>query len=119
MLAPSANKLRSVRGKLASTRVLASYSYSTFIVYSSTLLGVEGLEPSTTVYAEDLENCSTCVSDTGSCWACLTTEQQVFNDEGLTSPVADGYYLVKYNTETNPAVWHIEGGYPQPEQFFN
>ena len=80
------------------------------VAYASTLLGVEGLEPSTTVYAEDLENCSTCVSETGSCWACLTTEQQVFNDEGLTSPVADGYY---------PAVWHIEGGYPQPEQFFN
>jgi hypothetical protein len=26
---------------------------------------------------------------------------------------------MKYNTETNPAVWHIEGGYPQSEQFFN
>jgi hypothetical protein len=89
------------------------------VAYASTLLGVEGLEPSTTVYAEDLENCSTCVSETGSCWACLTTEQQVFNDAGLTSPVADGYYLVKYNTETNPAVWHIEGGFPQSEQFFN
>jgi len=76
------------------------------VAYASTLLGVEGLEPSTTVYAEDLENCSTCVSETGSCWACLTTEQQVFNDAGLTSPVADGYYSV-------------EGGFPQSEQFFN
>ena len=89
------------------------------VAYASTLLGVEGLEPSTTVYAEDLENCSTCVSDTGSCWACLTTAQQVFSDSELISVVADGYYMVKYDVESNAAVWHIEGGYPQSEQFFN
>ena len=89
------------------------------IAYGSTLASVEGQIPSITVYAEDLGNCSTCQSETGSCWACLTTEQQVFNDAGLTSPVADGYYLLKYNTESNPAVWHIEGGFPQSEQFFN
>jgi hypothetical protein len=82
-------------------------------------VGLEGQEPSTTVYAEDLGNCSTCVSDNGSCWACLTTEQQVFNDAGLTSPVADGYYKVKYSVESNDAVWHIVGGFPQKESFFN
>jgi hypothetical protein len=89
------------------------------VAYASTLLGLEGQAPSITVYAEDLGNCSSCVSETGSCWACLTTEQQVFNDAGLTSPVADGYYLVKYNTESNPAVWHIVEGFPQTEGFFN
>ena len=89
------------------------------VAYASTLLGVEGLEPSTTVYAEDLENCSTCVSETGSCWACLTTEQQVFSDSELISVVADGYYMVKYDVESNPAVWHIIGGFPQSEAFSN
>lgn len=89
------------------------------VAYASTLAGLEGLEPSTTVYAEDLGNCSTCVSEKGSCWACLTTEQQVFTDAGLTSSVADGYYMVKYDAESNDAVWHIVGGFPQSEAFFN
>jgi hypothetical protein len=89
------------------------------IAYSSTLLGLEGQEPSTTVYAEDLENCSTCVSLKESCWACLSTEQQVFSDSGLTSPVADGYYRVEYSTGDPNAIWHIIEGYPQSEGFFN
>ena len=87
------------------------------VAYATTLSGLEGQTPSVSVYAEDLGNCGPCVSEKSNCWACLTTEQQVFNDEGLTSPVADGYYLVKY-TEEN-AVWHIIGGYPQSEEFFN
>lgn len=89
------------------------------VAYASTLLGLEGQVPSLTVYAEDLGNCSSCVSETGSCWACLTTEQQVFSDSELTSVVADGYYMVKYETESNPAVWHIVGGFPQTEGFYN
>lgn len=89
------------------------------IAYGSTLASVEGQTPSITVYAEDLGNCSTCQEGTGSCWGCLTTEQQVFNDAALTSPVADGYYLVKYENIENAAVWHIIGGYPQTEGFFN
>jgi hypothetical protein len=89
------------------------------VAYASTLAGLEGQVPSQTVYAEDLGNCSTCVSEVGSCWACLTTEQQVFNDAGLDSVVADGYYMVKYNAELNDAVWHIIGGFPQTESFFN
>ena len=89
------------------------------VAYAGTLLGLEGQEPSTTVYAEDLGNCSSCVSETGSCWACLTTEQQVFSDSELISVVADGYYMVKYDVESNPAVWHIIGGFPQTESFFN
>jgi hypothetical protein len=82
------------------------------------LEGVLNLEPNTTVYAEDLGNCQLCVGETQSCWACLTTEQQVFNDVNLTSPVADGYYLLLYSPE-NKAVWHIVEGYPQPEGFYN
>jgi hypothetical protein len=88
------------------------------VAYSSTLEGVLNLQPNTTVYAEDLENCQTCVDETQSCWACLTTGQQVFNDVNLTSPVVDGYYLLLYSAE-NKAVWNIVGGYPQEEGFFN
>ena len=89
------------------------------IAYATTLSGVEGQVPSINVYAEDLNNCSECVSEKGSCWACLQTTQQVFNDEALTSPVADGFYLLKYSEDEIPAIWHIIGGYPQPEGFFN
>jgi len=88
------------------------------VAYSSTLLGLEGQVPSTTVYAEDLGNCAPCVELTNSCWACLTTSQQVFNDAALESPVADGYYDLVYTSGSN-AVWHIIGGYPQTEGFFN
>ena len=88
------------------------------IAYSTTLEGVLNLEPNTTVYAEDLGNCQLCVGETQSCWACLTTEQQVFNDINLTSPVASGYYLLVYN-EGSKAVWQIDEGYPQPEGFYN
>jgi len=88
------------------------------IAYSTTLEGVLNLEPNTTVYAEDLGNCQLCVDETLSCWACLTTEQQVFNDVNLTSPVASGYYLLLYSPK-NKAVWHIVEGYPQPEGFYN
>jgi hypothetical protein len=89
------------------------------IAYGTTLSSVEGQTPSITVYAEDLGNCSTCQSETGSCWACLKTDQQVFNDAALDSPVADGYYLLKYANDENPAIWHIIEGFPQSEGFFN
>jgi hypothetical protein len=89
------------------------------IAYGATLESLEGQTPSITVYAEDLENCAPCQSEKGTCWACLTTEQQVFNDAALTSPVADGYYLLKYETEENPAIWHIIEGFPQGEGFIN
>lgn len=89
------------------------------IAYGATLESLEGQVPSVTVYADDLGNCVTCQSEKGSCWPCLTTEQQVFNDAALTSPVADGYYLLKYETEETPAIWHIIEGFPQGEGFFN
>jgi hypothetical protein len=43
----------------------------------------------------------------------------VFSDSGLTSPVADGYYLTYYEEGYLPAVWHIVGGYPQEGGFYN
>jgi hypothetical protein len=89
------------------------------IAYGATLESVQGQTPSITVYAEDLGNCGTCQSETGSCWACLKTDQQVFNDVALDSPVSDGYYLLKYENDENPAIWHIIGGFPQSEGFFN
>jgi hypothetical protein len=89
------------------------------VAYSSTLAGLEGQTPSITIFAEDLGLCQSCIDQTNSCWACLQTTQQVFNDGALSSPVADGYYMVKYSEESNPAVWHIQGGYPQSEGFFN
>jgi len=88
------------------------------VKYATTLAGLQGVTATSTVYAEDLGNCATCLTETSSCWACLTTEQQVFSDEALTSPVADGYYDLVYVSGSN-AVWHIMGGYPQTEGFFN
>ena len=88
------------------------------IAYGTTLESVLNLEPSATVYVDDATICQPCVDETGSCWACLTTTQQVFNDGALSSPVIDGYYLLKYSDDRN-AIWHIVGGYPQSEGFFN
>ena len=90
------------------------------IAYSTTLEGVLSMTPSTTVYAEDLELCQSCIDIVSSCWACLSTEQQVFNDPSLTSPVADGYYMVIYTISgSQEAIWHIVGGYPQGGGFYN
>jgi hypothetical protein len=89
------------------------------VAYSTTLEGAISTPISSTVFAEDLENCPTCLSITSSCWACLTTEQQVFSDAGLTSPVPDGYYRVEYSVEDPNAIWHIIGGYPQGGEFYN
>jgi hypothetical protein len=89
------------------------------VAYATTLDAVQSLTPDTTIYAEDLGNCSPCVSETGTCWACLTTSQGVFTDSGLTSSVADGYYMLKYTEDNLPAVWHIVGGFPQEGGFYN
>ena len=90
------------------------------IAYSTTLEGVLGMTPSTTVYAEDLGLCQSCIDIVSSCWACLSTEQQVFSNPELTSPVADGYYMVIYTiTGSQEAIWHIVGGYPQGGGFYN
>lgn len=90
------------------------------VAYATTLEGVLPLTPNSTIYAEDLGLCQSCIDVQATCFPCLQTTQQVFSNEGLTSPVADGYYLTYYNTEgALPAVWHIVGGYPQENGFYN
>jgi hypothetical protein len=88
------------------------------VAFSTNLEQVLTMEPSTAVYAEDLGLCAECVAATDSCWSCLQTSQQVFNDSGLTSPVASGYYMVIYDN-TLKAVWHIVEGFPQEGGFYN
>jgi hypothetical protein len=99
------------------TNIMATVSFT--IAYSTDLESISGLTPSTTVYAEDLGLCNSCVDLVGSCWACLVETQQVFNNPELTNPVVDGYYKVHYNEDGNAAIWHIVGGFPQTEEFFN
>ena len=48
-----------------------------------------------------------------------TIEQQVFQDVNLTTIVPDGFYRVEYSSEDPNAIWHIIGGFPQPEGFTN
>lgn len=89
------------------------------VAYATTLQGVLPLTPNASIYAEDLGLCQICIDDTTSCFACLQSTQQVFSDSGLTSPVADGYYLASYGEGSLPAVWHIVGGFPQEGGFYN
>ena len=89
-----------------------------FVGYSTTLSGAQSVELSSTVYTEDLGLCDSCVEITLSCWACLTTEQKVFYDDALLSPVDDGYYVLIYESG-NRATWYIVGGYPQGGGFYN
>lgn len=89
------------------------------VAYATTLEGVLPLTPNTIIYAEDLGLCQSCVEDGATCFPCLQVTQQIFNDEGLTSPVADGYYLTYYTEGSLPAVWNIVGGYPQENGFYN
>lgn len=88
------------------------------VAYAETLSGLAGLEPSLTIYAEDLILCDPCINETESCYACLSLNQQVFNDEALTSPVADGFYKTLYASSLD-ATWYIVGGYPQSGGFYN
>jgi len=89
------------------------------VAYSTTLEGALPLTPDTTIYAEDLGLCQSCVDITTSCFACLQTTQQIFFDESLTTPVVDGYYLTIYGENFLPAVWNIVDGYPQEGGFYN
>jgi len=88
------------------------------VAYSETLSGVVDLVPSLTIYAQDLLLCNPCINETESCYACLNLQQQVFYDEALTSPVADGYYKTIY-ADSLDATWYIVGGYPQSGGFYN
>jgi hypothetical protein len=91
---------------------------SFLVAYGTTLDDSKNLEPSNTIYAEDLGLCNLCVSETNSCYACLTTTQQVFTDGELTSPVNDGYYTLSYDNGTK-ASWYVIGGFPQESGFYN
>ena len=70
--------------------------------------------PTFKVYAQDLGNCGPCAPLT--CWACLTTSQQVYSDIGLTTLVGDGYYANQMAPGNN-ASWYIVGGFPQGAGF--
>ena len=89
------------------------------VAYATTLEGVLPLTPDTTIYAEDLGLCQSCVDLTTTCFPCLQTTQQVFADNQLLTPVADGYYLVKYSEDSPPGVWNIVGGFPQTGGYYN
>lgn len=96
---------------------MASISFT--VAYATTQQEVLTLTPNSTIYAEDLGECQSCIDITTSCFACLQTTQQVFSDSNLTSTVADGYYLTYYYEGSIPAVWHIVGGYPQEGGFYS
>lgn len=91
---------------------------SFLVAYDSTLESVQNLEPSLSIFANDLGLCNTCVDLTNSCYACLKTNEQVFSNQELTTPVVDGYYMLPYENGLK-ATWHIVGGYPQNEGFYN
>lgn len=63
------------------------------------------------VYAQDLGNCGGCSPLT--CWACLSTSQQLFKDILLTIPVNDAYYTNNMDGSGNFGTWLVVGGYPQ------
>lgn len=88
--------------------------------FASTAEGTIGLTPSIIIYADDLGNCQECIDLVSNCYACLSTVQQVFQDEELTTIVSDGYYRFTYEPPLNPnAIWYIVNGYPQPGGFTN
>jgi hypothetical protein len=78
------------------------------------------LEPTFTIYAEDLGLCDSCNQIVGNCYPCLQTSQVVYSDAALTVEVGNGYYhyIDPVNTDYS-AVWHIFDGYPVGEGFYN
>lgn len=76
-------------------------------------------EPTFTIYAEDLGLCDDCNQIAGNCFPCLTTEQSVYSDAGLTTEVGNGYYHFIDESTGYSAVWHIFEGKPVSEGFYN
>ena len=67
------------------------------------------------VYADDSFSPNQCDGCTGAgltCWACLSTSQQVFSNSGMTIPVGSGYYMNEM-APGNYATWSIIGGFPE------
>jgi uncharacterized delta-60 repeat protein len=58
--------------------------------------------------------CDPCLPLT--CWACITTSQQLFLDPELTIIVPDNYYSNEM-APGNFATWYVVGGFPQPAGF--
>lgn len=82
------------------------------VCFSSTYEGASGGTVNTTVYAEDLNLCSTCVEIVGGCWACLQYYQKVFSNSELTNDVNDGYYGFTY-PDMSVGIWRIKDSQPE------
>lgn len=86
------------------------------VAFAPTMEGVKGQQPNQTIYAEDLGLGQSCIELSGSAWPCLSCDQQVFQNDNLTNPVPDGFYLVQLESGLE-AIWHIAGGIPQGSGF--
>lgn len=82
------------------------------VVFATSLEGVTASTSTTTVFAEDLNNCQRCYDLVQNCWPCLSTEQQVFTNQELTNIVQDGFYRFEFGNGHNDGIWHIVGGFP-------
>lgn len=89
------------------------------VAYATTLQGVLPLTPNTTIYAEDLGLCQSCLDIKGNCFPCLQTTQRVFTDAELLNQVSDGFYLINFGENEFPGVWNIINGYPQEGGYYN
>ena len=95
---------------------MSAISFS--VTSGSTIDEATGSTSSINIFAEDLGNCQSCIDRKGSCWACITTDQQIFEENTLTNIVSDGYYSM-IDSDGIPAVWYIIGGFPQIGGFSN
>lgn len=78
------------------------------------------LEPTFTIYAQDLGLCDSCNQLVGNCYPCLQTNQVVYSDPELTIEVGDGYYHYIDPLDTGySAVWYISVGLPEENGFYN
>ena len=69
--------------------------------------------PYLTIYADVAAGqCDGCTGASLTCWACLTTSQQLFLDPALTIIVPDSYYSNEM-APGNFATWYVVGGFPQ------
>ena len=91
---------------------------SFFVSSGSTQSGACITSASFYVYADVVPGqCDGCTGAGYTCWACLTTSQQLYSDSGLTQTIGNGYY--SNNITSNPAgapqynTWYVVGGFPQ------
>ena len=72
----------------------------------------------TTLYAQDLGNCGGCISGGLTCWACLSTSQNLYLDSNLTIKAPNGFYTNDMNGAGNYGTWFVVNGKPQGGGFF-